>query len=89
MGDELEIQENNGLNTDDIALFEDFLHDLDVIYARTDEVLRACGAATKLRLRPMQESGEPADMLVHYVLRRYFKAERMVVVWRDLSQGEV
>ncbi|KAE8996123.1 hypothetical protein PR003_g21839 [Phytophthora rubi] len=154
--DELVIQEKNGLNPDDTVLFEEFLHDLDVIYARTDEVFRACGVeempqmsyrlgperkrdgdleyidnldvlfvpfsyeqtcstmwesmirvyrqkdrhhydrvadsentvATKLHLRPMQESGEPVDMLVHYVLRRYVEAERMVVVWRALSQGE-
>ncbi|KAG6603049.1 uncharacterized protein IUM83_17601 [Phytophthora cinnamomi] len=154
--DNLAIQQSNELNPDDTALFEEFIHDLDVVYARTDEVFRACGieemphmsyrlgperkwdgdmeyidnldvlfvpfsfeemcrtmwqsmvrvyrqkeryhyghvadadntVAVKLRLRPMRESGGPVDMLVHFVIRRYVEADRMVVVWRALSQGE-
>lgn len=137
-------------------LLEEFLHDLGEIYAKADEVFRACGVedmshtsyrlgperkrdgdteyvnnldvlfvpfsfeqtcstmwqsmvrvyrqkdryqythvadpentiAVKIRLRTGQESGEPVDMMVHFVMRRYIEAGRMVVVWRALSQGE-
>lgn len=144
------------LNADDTALFEEFLHDLDVVYARTEDVFRSCGAeenpvasyrlgperkrdgdfeyidnldvfltpfsfketcasmwqsmirvyrqkdrhhydgiadpentvAVKLHMQTSRESGETVDMLVNLVMRRYLEDERMVVVWRALSEGE-
>lgn len=44
--------------------------------------------AAKLRMRPMHESGERVDMLVHLAMRRYIEAGRIVMVWRALSHGE-
>ncbi|EGZ09011.1 hypothetical protein PHYSODRAFT_305814 [Phytophthora sojae] len=143
------IPQNNELDADDCVLYEEFLQDLDVIYAETDAVFRACGVeempqtsyrlgpdwkkdgdleyidkldheetcstmwqsmlhvnrqkdrhhynnvadsentvAAKLRMRPMHESGERVDMLVHLAMRRYIEAGRIVMVWRALSHGE-
>ncbi|EGZ09045.1 hypothetical protein PHYSODRAFT_389535, partial [Phytophthora sojae] len=148
--DQLAIEQKNELSADDAVLFEEFLHDLDVIYAQTDEVFRACGVEEmpqmSYRQGPerkcdgdtecidkldvlfvpfsfeqtcstmwqsmlhvyrqrnrfqyghvadpyntvavKQEFDKPVDMLVHCVMRRYIEAERMVVVWRALTQGE-
>ncbi|KAG1692560.1 hypothetical protein DVH05_025312 [Phytophthora capsici] len=148
-------QSNAQLDEDDTVLFEAFLHDLGVIYPRTDEIFRACGAeenptssyrlgperkrdgdvefidnldvllipftfeqtcatmwesmvnlyrqknwdhydvddpmniiAAKAPVQVSNESGETANMIVHYVVRRYVEDERVVMVWRALSQGE-
>ncbi|KAK1929550.1 hypothetical protein P3T76_014948 [Phytophthora citrophthora] len=148
-------QSNAQLDEDDAVLFEDFLHDLDVIYPRTDEIFRACGAeenptssyrlgperkrdgdveyidnldvllipftfeqtcatmwesmvnlyrqknwdhydvddpknivAAKAHVHVLSESGETANMIVHYVVRRYVEDKRVVMVWRALSEGE-
>ncbi|KAG7384941.1 hypothetical protein PHYPSEUDO_002087 [Phytophthora pseudosyringae] len=150
----LEKHDGGQLNADDTVLFEEFLHDLDAVYPRTDEIFQACGAeenpVTSYRLGPerksdgvveyidnldvllipfsfeetcatmwqsmirlyrqrywyrydvadpentiavksqvlSRESGGSVCMLVHFVMRRYLEAERMVVVWRALSEGE-
>lgn len=141
------------LNADDKALFEDYLHDVEAVYARTDDVFQSCGAeenpvmsyrtglerkrdgvmeyldvmcmpfafeqtcsamwqsmvhvhrqkdrkhyegiidpentiAAKFRLRCLSEKGEPVNMIVHMIMRRYVEAHRMVLVWRALSEGE-
>ncbi|KAG2792965.1 hypothetical protein PC119_g25794, partial [Phytophthora cactorum] len=142
-------------NADDTVLFDEFLHDLEVIYPRADEVFRACGAeemptmsyslgpehkrdgdveyidhldvllipfsfeqtcdtmwqsmtrlyrqrdwyhyevadpentlAVKSHVQVSRESGGSVHMFVHFVMRRYLEEERMVVVWRALSDGE-
>ncbi|KAL3670923.1 hypothetical protein V7S43_004108 [Phytophthora oleae] len=155
LGIEAEKPGNAQLDADDAVLFEDFLHDLDVTYPRTDKIFRACGAeenpttsyrlgperkrdgdveyidnldvllipftfeqtcttmwesmvhlyrrkdwdhydvadpentvAVKAHVQVSSESGETANMLVHYVVRRYVEDERMVMVWRALSEGK-
>ncbi|OWY95418.1 hypothetical protein PHMEG_00034580, partial [Phytophthora megakarya] len=143
------------LNLDDKVLFEDYLNDLDVVYARTAEVFRNSGAeenpvmsyrigpnrkwdgdlefienldvlfvpfsfeqtanamwqsmvqvhqqsdrrhydhigdlentiAVKFPLLYPSAVGR-VDMIIHFVMRRYVEAERMVLVWRALSEGE-
>ncbi|GMF55157.1 unnamed protein product [Phytophthora fragariaefolia] len=150
---QVEARPSDELNPDDAVLFEEFLHDLDVVYVQTDAVFRSAGVddtpdtsyrlgperkrdgeveyvdsldvlfvpfrfeqmcstmwrsmrrlyqqkhryhydkvvdsentiAVKLRYRSEKAS---VDMLVHIVLRRYVEADRMVVVWGALSQGE-
>ncbi|KAJ8577537.1 hypothetical protein ON010_g1670 [Phytophthora cinnamomi] len=144
------------LEADDIVLFEDYLQDIDEVYAQTDEAFRDCGLqkdpqvpykvgpvwkhdgkaeyletldvelvphgfeqtctamwqamtqvherpgrqqyrgvtdpdntiAVKLRLPCLKDSGEPVDMLIHLVNRRYIEVERMVIVWRAMTEGQ-
>lgn len=144
------------LDADDIALFEDYLQDIDTVYAQTDEAFRdsgleenprtsykvgpvrrrdgdveflesldvllvphdfeqTCSAmwramvhvhrrqdrhqyrgvtdpdntiAVKLRIPCPRDSGEPVDMLVHLVTRRYVEAGRVVIVWRAMTEGD-
>ncbi|KAG7383902.1 hypothetical protein PHYBOEH_009729 [Phytophthora boehmeriae] len=44
--------------------------------------------AVKFRIPCPRESGEPVNMLILLVTRRYVEADRMVLVWRALSEGE-
>lgn len=143
------------LDTEDSILFDEFLNDLELMYPRTDEVFRACGAeekptmsyrlgpqrrrdrdveyidtldvllipisfeqtcdtmwqsmirlyrqrewhhydvkdpantlAVKSHVQVSRDSGQSVHMIVHFVMRRYVEKERMVVVWRALSEGE-
>ncbi|KAE8996127.1 hypothetical protein PR003_g21840 [Phytophthora rubi] len=144
------------LDADDIALFEDYLQDIDTVYAQTDEAFRGSGLeenprtsykvgpvrrrdgdveflesldvllvqhdfeqtcnamwramvhvhrrqdrqqyrgvtdpdntiAVKLRIPCPRDSGEPVDMLVHLVTRRYVEAGRVVIVWRAMTEGD-
>ncbi|KAG6946827.1 hypothetical protein JG688_00015828 [Phytophthora aleatoria] len=117
-----------GPNADDTVLFDEFLHDLEVIYPRADEVFRACGAeempTMSYSLGPEQKRDgdveyiDRLDVLLipfsfeqtcdtmwqsmirlyrqrdwyHYEVadpeNTYLEEERMVVVWRALSEGE-
>ncbi|KAH7465576.1 hypothetical protein KRP22_014321 [Phytophthora ramorum] len=154
-GDERK-QSFSEVNADDVALFEDFLQDLDAVYSRTDDIFQACGLeeipmmpyrlgprmkqdgdkehienldvlllpfnfeqtcsamwksmvhvhrqqqrhqyagiidpentfAVKFHLHCPREQGDPVEMTVHLVMRRYLEAGRMVIIWRALSEGE-
>ncbi|ETI41368.1 hypothetical protein F443_13391 [Phytophthora nicotianae P1569] len=44
--------------------------------------------AVKSHVQVARESGESVQMIVHCVMRRVLEKERMVVVWRALSEGE-
>ncbi|RLN67030.1 hypothetical protein BBJ28_00019010 [Nothophytophthora sp. Chile5] len=44
--------------------------------------------AVKFRVQCPGEAGETVEMLVHVVMRRYVEANRLVIVWRALSEGE-
>ncbi|KAG3128103.1 hypothetical protein PC128_g27018, partial [Phytophthora cactorum] len=98
-------------NADDTLLFDEFLHDLEVIYPRADEVFRACGAeempTMSYSLGPEHKrdgdveyidrldvllipfsSEQTCDTMWQSMIRLYLEEERMVVVWRALSEGE-
>ncbi|GMF55158.1 unnamed protein product [Phytophthora fragariaefolia] len=43
--------------------------------------------AVKLRIPCLRDSEAPVDVLVHLVTRRYVEAERMIIVWRAMTEG--
>ncbi|KAG2962484.1 hypothetical protein PC119_g25793, partial [Phytophthora cactorum] len=151
-------KESNGveLDPDDIALFEEYLQDMDVVYKQTDEAFQASGVeenpaasykveprwkrdgdleyfenldvslipssfertssamwqamlhvhrqkdrqhyrgvtdsedtiAVKCRIPSPKETGERVDMLIHLVTKRFVEADRMIIVWRALTEGD-
>ncbi|ETK81417.1 hypothetical protein F441_13330 [Phytophthora nicotianae CJ01A1] len=144
------------LDADDIALFEEYLQDMDEVYKQTDEAFEASGVeenplvsykeepkwkrdgdleyfenldvslipssfektssamwqamlhvhrqkdrqhyrgvidpentiAVKCRIPSPKETGERVDMLIHLVIKRYIEADRVVTVWRALTEGD-
>eukprot|EP00644_Phytophthora_capsici_P016893 jgi/Phyca11/45605/gw1.59.44.1 len=144
------------LEPDDIALFEEYLQDMDEVYKQTDETFRAAGVdenplesykvgpqwkrdgdleyfenldvtlfpfsfertssamwqaiqhvhrhesrqhyngvtdpestiAVKCRIPSPKDNGELVDMLIHVVIKKYVQPDRMVIVWRALTEGD-
>ncbi|GMF24373.1 unnamed protein product [Phytophthora lilii] len=149
-------QEILQLDADDVALFEDYLQDMDIVYAQTNQAFRDSGVeecpptsyrvepgrkwegdteyfesldvllipfsyhqassamwqamlrvhqqndrqhyrgvadpdntiAVKLPISCSREAGGSVNLLVHLVTRRYVEADRMVIVWRAMTEGE-
>ncbi|KAL3670925.1 hypothetical protein V7S43_004110 [Phytophthora oleae] len=144
------------LEPDDIALFEEYLQDMDDVYKQTDETFRAAGVdenpsasykvgplwkrdgdleyfenlevtlvpfsfertsnatwqaiqhvhrdesrqhyngvtdpentiAVKCRIPSPKDDGGLVDMLIQVAIKKYVEADRMIIVWRALTEGD-